>query len=413
MVQQSVIQQVIDAQKQKIQIQSFGLERNILSTLPDIRTHALIVSGIRRCGKSTLLLQLLQRDKQKTLYLNFEDPRLINFELADFQLLDNIIVDSKCDVLFFDEIQVIEHWELYVRQKLDEGFKIVITGSNASLLSRELGTKLTGRHITKELFPFSYQEFLSFKSLQPDVHSLQKYMDIGGFPEYVKTKNTDVLDALFQDILNRDIVVRYGIRDVRALKRLAGYLISNVGNLVTANKLQQPLGVKTNTILEYFSYLEDSYLVNFMPKFSYSLRVQSVNPRKIYVIDPGIVKIASNSFTKDLGHSLENMVYWYLRQSGKEIYYFNENGHECDFVVIKNGEIDQLIQVCYELTPENKEREQRGLQEAMDFFHTDKGLIVTYNQKDAYMQNGKQIAVLPAYEYLTERFSLISALHNL
>jgi predicted AAA+ superfamily ATPase len=277
----------------------------------------------------------------------------------------------------------------------------VITGSNASLLSRELGTKLTGRHITKELFPFSYQEFLSFKSLQANVDSLQKYMDTGGFPEYVKTKNADILIALFQDILNRDIVVRYGIRDVRALKRLAVYLISNVGNLVTANKLQSTLGIKTNTVLEYFSYLEDTYLVNFMPKFSYSLKVQSVNPRKIYVIDPGIIKIASNSFTKNLGHSLENILYWHLRQSGKEIYYFNEKGHECDFVIIHNGKIDQLIQVCYELTPENREREQRGLQEAMDFFHTDQGLIVTYNQQDAYIYNGKQIAILPAYTYLS------------
>jgi predicted AAA+ superfamily ATPase len=401
MVQQSVIQQVLDAQRQKIQRQSSGLERNILSTLPDIRTHALIVSGIRRCGKSTLLLQLLKRDKQNTLYLNFEDPRLIGFELPDFQLLDNIIANSKCDILFFDEIQVVQNWELYVRQKLDEGFKIVITGSNASLLSCELGTKLTGRHITKELFPFSYREFLSFKSLQADIHSLQKYMDTGGFPEYVKTRNTDILDTLFQDILNRDIVVRYGIRDVRALKRLAVYLVSNVSNLVTANKLQQPLGIKTNTILEYFSYLEDSYLVNFMPKFSYSLKIQSINPRKIYIIDPGIIKIASNSFTKNLGHSLENMIYWYLRQSRKEIFYFNENGHECDFIVTEKGKIDRLIQVCYELTPENREREQRGLQEAMDFFHTDRGLIVTYNQKDAYMQNGKQIKILPVYEYLS------------
>jgi predicted AAA+ superfamily ATPase len=229
-------------------------------------------------------------------------------------------------------------------------------------------------------------------------------MDTGGFPEFVKTKNTDILTALFQDILNRDIVVRHGIRDVHALKQLAVYLISNVGNLVTANRLQQPLGIKTSTLLEYFSYLEDSYVVHFMPKFSYYPKVQSINPRKIYIVDPGIVKIASISFTKDLGHSLENMVYCHLRQSGKEIYYFNENGYECDFVVTKNGIIDQLIQVCYKLTPENREREQRGLQEAMNFFHTDKGLIVTYNQKDAYMQNGKQIEALPAYEYLYENY---------
>jgi predicted AAA+ superfamily ATPase len=138
-----------------------------------------------------------------------------------------------------------------------------------------------------------------------------------------------------------------------------------------------------------------------MSKFSYSLKAQAINPRKIYVIDPGIIKIASTSFTPNLGHLLENLIFWELRREGKELFYFNENGSECDFVVTKNEKIEQLIQVCYELTPENREREQRGLQNAMDFFNTDNGLIITYNQKDAYMHNGKQIDVLPAYEYLT------------
>jgi predicted AAA+ superfamily ATPase len=342
----------------------------------------------------------LKGDEKDALYLNFEDPRLVGFELTDFQLLDNIIATAKDNVLFFDEIQVIQGWELYVRQKLDEGFRVIITGSNASLLSRELGTKLTGRHVTKELFPFSYKEFLSFKSLHSNAQSLQKYMEAGGFPEYLQTNNTDILMALFDDILTRDIVVRHGIRDVRSLKRLAVYLVSNVGNLVTANKLQQPLGVRTPTLLDYFSFLEDAYIVNFMPKFSYSLKAQSANPRKIYVIDPGIIKVASTSFTCDYGHSLENLIYWKLRHSGEELYYFNENGHECDFVVAKNGKVTQLIQVCYQLTPENREREQRGLQEAMTFFNTDNGLIITYDQKDTYIQDGKKIEVVPAHEYL-------------
>ena len=400
MIQQAVIQQIIAIQKQKTHRQNIGLQRDILPLLPHIQTHALIISGIRRCGKSTLLLQLLKTNEKDALYLNFEDPRLVGFELTDFQLLDNIITTLKANVLFFDEIQVVQGWELYVRQKLDEGFRVIITGSNASLLSRELGTKLTGRHVTKELFPFSYNEFLSFKSLHSDVRSLQKYMDTGGFPEYLQTNNSDILIALFHDLLTRDIIVRHGIRDVRALKRLAVYLVSNVGNLVTANKLQQPLGIKTPTLLEYFSFLEDAYLINFMPKFSYSLKVQSVNPRKIYVIDPGIIKVASTSFTCDYGHLLENLIYWKLRRSGEELYYFNENGHECDFVVTKNGKITQLVQVCYQLTPENREREQCGLQEAMTFFNTDNGVIITYNQKDVYMQDGKSIKIIPAHEYL-------------
>jgi predicted AAA+ superfamily ATPase len=400
MIQQSLIQEVLLSQKQKISRQPLGLAREILPSLPDTNTHALIISGIRRCGKSTLLLQLLKGNSRSPLYLNFEDPRLFGFELPDFQLLDNIISEQKSETLFFDEIQVVERWELYVRQKLDEGFKVFITGSNASLLSRELGTKLTGRHITKELFPFSYSEFLAFKSLTADIKSWQKYMDTGGFPEFVKTGNTDTLTELLYDILMRDIAVRHAIRDINALKRLAVYLISNVGNLVTASKLQQPLNIKSSTtVLEYFSFLEDTYLVNFLSKFSYSSKAQLISPRKIYVIDSGIVKVASTSFTKDDGHKLENLVYWELRRKGKELYYFNENGCECDFVVIKKSQIEQVIQVCYCLTPENTEREQRGLHEAMKFFNTDNGIIITNNQSDAYIFDGKQINIIPAYQY--------------
>jgi predicted AAA+ superfamily ATPase len=400
MIQQSLIQEVLLSQKQKIQRQPIGLEREILPSFPDTNIHALIISGIRRCGKSTLLLQLLKSRGQSPLYLNFEDPRLFGFELSDFRLLDSIITEQKSETLFFDEIQVVDRWELYIRQKLDEGFKVFVTGSNASLLSRELGTKLTGRHITKELFPFSYSEFVTFKSLTADAKSWQNYMDTGGFPEFVKTNNTDILTELLYDILMRDVAVRHGIRDTNALKRLVVYLVSNVGNLITASKIQQPLNIKSaTTVLEYFSFLEDAYLVNFLPKFSYSVKAQLISPRKIYVIDSGIVKVTSTSFTKDEGHKLENLVYWELRRKEKELYYCNENGCECDFVVMKKSKPEQVIQVCHCLTPENTEREQRGLHEAMKFFNIDNGIIITNNQSDAYIFDGKQINIIPAYQY--------------
>jgi predicted AAA+ superfamily ATPase len=403
MIQQAVLQRVIDIQQKKMLRLGTGFQRALLPDMPVLQSHALIVTGIRRCGKSTLLKQMLETDDSKKLFLSFEDPRLFNFELSDFEILDTIIENSKAETLFLDEIQVVDSWELYVRQKLDEGFRVAVTGSNASLLSRELGTKLTGRHISKELFPFSYREFLGFKRLQANEKSWQKYTDTGGFPEFLKTGNTDILTELFHDILNRDIIVRHGIRDARSLKNLAVYLASNVGSLVTASRLQRPLNIKTAaTVLDYFSFLEDTYLVNFMPKFSYSLRVQMINPRKIYFIDTGLIKVVSTSFTENKGHLLENMIYWELRRRGKELYYFNENNAECDFAVMKNGKIEQLIQVCYELLPENREREIRGLKEAMDFFKTDNGLIVSFYQRDAFMLNGKRIEVLPAYEFCSE-----------
>ena len=404
MIQQSVLQRIINTQERQFLRLGTGYKRALLPSIPSLQSHALIVTGIRRCGKSTLLKQMIETEKGKKLFLSFEDPRLFNFEIPDFEILDTIIDDSKSETLFFDEIQVVHGWELYVRQKLDEGFRVVVTGSNASLIGRELGTKLTGRHISKELFPFSYLEFLGFKGLVADEKSLLKYMDTGGFPEFLKTNNPDILIELFHDILNRDIIVRHGIRDSRSIKNLAVYLTSNTGNLVTASKLQQPLNIKTaTTILDYFSFLEESYLVHFMPKFSYSLKAQMINPRKIYITDTGMIKVASTSFTQNKGHLLENLIYLELRRAGKELYYFNENKVECDFVVMKNEKLEQVIQVCYELLPENREREIRGLSDALEFFNTDNGLIISFNQRDAFMFNDKRIEVIPAWEYLAQK----------
>lgn len=234
-----------------------GLERETLSSLPELLSHAVIVSGIRRCGKSTFLHQFTRKvGKDYFFYFNFDDIRLSSFSVPDYALIDAVIRESECTFLFFDEIQSAPEWELYIRQKLDERFQIIITGSNASLLSGELGTKLTGRHITKDLFPFSYAEFLSFTRSFRCSASLDAYLESGGFPEYLKTGNSDVLVQLQTDILYRDIAVRYGIRDVSSLKRLFTILLSNATHLISPSKLIQSVGVNSpSTVLEYFSYL--------------------------------------------------------------------------------------------------------------------------------------------------------------
>lgn len=374
----------------------------MLTELPtNLANHALIIAGIRRCGKSTLLGQLIKNKTEGYLFINFDTPLLYGFEMADFKVLDELIAKNNCKRLFFDEIQVVKGWELYIRQKLDEGFKVIVTGSNATLLSQELGTKLTGRHITKILYPFSFQEFNRFLKLNPDEAALLKYLDKGGFPDYVKTNNQDILTSLFEDILFRDIAVRFGVRDIQSLKRLLLYLVANVGNLVTANKLTQVLGIRsTATILEYFSYFEQTYLLSLMPKFSYSYRAQSVNPRKIYVLDNGLIGAVTPSYSKDSGRKLENAVYWKLRQKNKTVNYFNETGFECDFVVTQNNEVEELIQVCYDLNHDNSVREERGLLEAMKFFNKESGTIVTMNQRDKILVDGKTIHVIPAFEFL-------------
>jgi uncharacterized protein len=397
---QTQIAEVVDTQSQNFLSKDLGWGREILPKLEVHNNFALIVTGVRRCGKSTLLFQFLKEKFDNAFYLHFEDPRLAGFENDDFNRLSNEIGKRKPQVLFFDEIQLLENWELFIRQKLDEGYKIVITGSNATLLSKELGTKLTGRHLSVELFPFSYTEFLGLKKLKNGKKSADEYLLKGGFPEYLKTENGFVLNQLLEDILYRDIAIRYGIRDVRSLKQLAVYLLSNIAKPVSANNLKELFGIKsTSALLNYFTYLENAYIVQFLPMFSYSLKKQIRNPNKVYAIDLGLFSENSIVFTDESGRRLENTVYLHLRRKSKELYYFQEK-KECDFVTFDKGKPKELVQVCYDLTPANLDREISGLLTALDYFDKPTGKIVTLNQKDFFSKNGKKIEVIPLNDFL-------------
>ncbi|HNS18828.1 MAG TPA: ATP-binding protein [Bacteroidales bacterium] len=401
MILESVIERVVEQQSIVIANRDTGLPRELVPAVQSLASHALIISGVRRCGKSTLLMQMMKGMKEETVYLNFESPRLYGFSLNDFSRLDHVIRRSGTGTLFFDEIQLVQGWEMYVRQKLDEGFRVIITGSNASLLSQEMGSKLTGRHITQELFPFSYSEFLTFRDEGPSAESLGAYMITGGFPEYVKSGDPEQLATLFNDVLIRDIVARYGIRDIRSLQRLASYLLSNTGNRVTATKLKQPLSIgATSTVLSWFSHLEMSCLVSLMPMYGDSVKAQMINPRKVYAIDPGLVEAISVSMSEDAGRKLENVVFLHLRRKYRELYYFDEQG-ECDFVAMDRGAVAEIVQVCYDLTPDNLDRELNGLMRAMKRFGKSRAIIVTFSGRDRIGKDSFEIDVVPAWEYLT------------
>lgn len=403
MILQSTLEQVISQQKARLENLDSGLPRELLPEMQSLSSHALIISGIRRCGKSTLMLQMMNQMKNDSiLYLNFESPLLYDFSLNDFSRLDVIIEKKQAKVLFLDEVQLIDKWEIYVRQKLDEGLKVIVTGSNAALLSMELGSKLTGRHITRELFPFSYREFLTFKKLSPSEESLNQYLSKGGFPEYLKTEDEQQLTTLFDDIVMRDIVARYGIKDIKSLQRLATFLITNISNRITATKLKQPLSIgATSTILTWFSHLELSYLFAFVPMFSHSTKAQLINPKKVYAIDPGMLESISLKPDRDKGRRLENLIFLHLRRKYKEIYYLDHKGKgECDFLAFNRGAVQEIIQVCQELTPDNLEREVKGITEATRFLDFQKGIIVTLSQKDKIIHDKMEIEVVPAYEYL-------------
>ncbi|MBW6492534.1 MAG: ATP-binding protein [Lentimicrobium sp.] len=402
MLSQLIIEQVIDSQKQRLIHLDTGLPRNFPET-GNLTTHAFIVSGIRRCGKSTLLQQIHKSFSNNSIYLNFEDPRLAGFDLSDLNRMHEIAVKKGADVYFFDEVQVIENWESFVRFRLDEGYRIFITGSNAAMLSREMGTKLTGRHITKELFPFSFSEFLSFTGMEAGSASSGKYLRSGGFPEYLRTGLPEVLMHAFNDIIIRDIAVRYNVKNVMVLQQLAAWLVSNTGKPFSGNSIRKIFQIgSSSSMMDYLSYFNDAWLFFYLPKFSYSHKVQVVNPKKVYCIDNGFVDINSVSFNDDNGRLLENMVFMQLRRITSEIFYFSEK-KECDFIVFQNGKLLDLYQVSWQLDQNNMDRELSGLIEAMDYFGKKNAKIITFDQSDKFIITGKTIVAQPFHEWAMTR----------
>lgn len=400
MKSQNIIASVLDSQKAELAKKPEGLQREIARDVPVIKNFATIITGIRRCGKSTLMLQLLKERKEKSLFLNFEDIRLSGFDASDFTRLNKEIEHRRVKILFFDEIQIIDQWELFINQKIDEGYQVFLTGSNASLLSRELGTHLTGRQLSVDLYPFSYIEFLAFNKLKNNVENFNQYLQLGGMPEYVKNRRGVILQQLVDDIIYRDIAVRHQIRNVNGLRELTVYLVSNIGKPVSARSLTGLFGItSTSTIIDYFAYLRDSYLIDFVPFFDYSIKVQSRNPKKVYTTDPGIYQQINTSFTDDLGRQLENAVYQHLRRGTGNIFYFKRKG-ECDFVVLQKGKAVSCIQVCHEVDDINMNRELLGLRSALDFFGLKEGLIVTHNQSDHFEIEGLSVKLIPAWQFI-------------
>ena len=404
MIKRQDLAQTVLSQRENVLSNTDTFPRRLLGNI-DLQhpQYADIITGIRRCGKSTLVEQLMQRYAEESFYLNFDTPALFGFTIEDFRTLDEEIKQSGAHYLFFDEIQVVTGWESYVRSRIDARNKIVVTGSNASMLSRELGTRMTGRHISHRLMPFSYSEFIGYKKLQAGEESLNQYMQLGGFPAYLQTERKELLSDLAVDVLYRDILVRYGLRDEQSLKNLMTFLMRNVGNLITGNKLTQTIRVKSaKTVLDYMAYMENVYLFFSVPRFSFSYRSQLVNPKKVYCVDLGLQSIFSPSFSEDRGHRLENLVFVELYRQGREIYYYNNNGYECDFVVCDNQRPVLLIQVCEEIVIDNQDREYGGLVAAMKELQVDKGVILTMNQSDMACVDGYSIETVPVWKWITD-----------
>jgi len=394
------LRSIILDQRQNLEAENRFITRNQLNTIDPDSPQALVITGVRRCGK-TILLKELAQSLPGYYYLSFEDARLTPFEATDFIKTEEVFLEEfgKCDYLLFEEIQNVPGWEFYIRQKLDQKRHVILSGSNARLLSREPGTHLTGRHLDFELFPFSYQEYLVFKNTTAGLSSFQKYLTLGGFPEFLFSRKKDYLQQLLIDVLMRDIAVKHAVRNVKVLKEMTVFLLSNVGKDYSYHSIRRvfSLGAVT-TVIDYISFLEESYLLFSIPKFDHSLKNQSVNPKKIYAVDNGLALANSLSFSSDMGRMLENLVFLMLRRRYKEIYYFRDT-RECDFIVRESGVVTMAVQVCAQLTHDNKDRELEGLKNAMLFFNLPEGLLLTMNEDDKITIGDRTITIKPVWKW--------------
>lgn len=375
----------------------------------------IVITGVRRSGKSTLLRQLSKNYAQFN-YINFEDERLIDFTYRDFNtLLEAFLgLHPESRVFFFDEIQEIKGWEKFVRRLFTEGYKLYVTGSNATLLSSEIATSITGRNLKIELYPFSFKEYLSyhntpikkiFTTKEKAMISKQSadYIQFGGFPEILQSKDFEELNQIYQDIIIKDLLVRRKIRDSKDFRELSLFLLSNISKKISYNNLKELLEFSTTSkIKNYIDFLCEAYIFFTINKYDASLKKQMVNKKKVYAIDTGIVNAVSFQFSENKGRLLENVVFLELKRRYKDIYYF-EDKNECDFIIKVGRTITQAIQVADSLSdPQTKKREIEGLLSAMNFFGLKKGYIITSDIEEQLTEENKQITIIPFWKWSLE-----------
>ncbi len=394
-----------------------GLIRRNLDLNPYLNTaQVVVITGVRRCGKSSLMFLIKEEMRlsgSEFCYCNFDDERIRAYPtlLNDIYTLHLELYRTE-PVFFFDEIQEVAGWEKFVNRMYEQGRKVFVTGSNATLLSSEISSSLTGRNKVLRLFPFSFSEFLrmegkaypkeklTVKQRSLLLHDLNSYLETGGFPLVVKEKDAEIAHALFQDILYRDILVRYKLSNVEEVKQIALYLASNIGKLFSYATLQNISGLKSlSSVKNYLQYYEASYLFYYLKKFDYSVKKQMMNSRKVFAVDNAIPNRLGFRFSENKGRLLENVVFIELQRRACELYYFSEK-HECDFLVKENLEITEAIQVTYGLNSENHKREIGGLSEAMQALNIPKGTLIVFDNNNFQLDLPPEISIVPAYEWL-------------
>lgn len=368
--------------------------------------HALVLTGVRRCGKSTLQGQIRREVKGGAVTINLEDTRLYGIGPEDFPTLLSILdTDHPKAAVYLDEVQEVPEWQRLVRALLDKGRRVCLTGSNASLLGRELGVKLTGRHVPHEVYPFSFGEFLEFTGQKAGPKPLEQYLLRGGFAAALHAgpeQGPVLLRELLRDVVHRDIVTRHSLRSARPLMTLSLHLLAHPGQPLSLQSLAKGLSLPsvahTGRMVEY---LQDAWLILAVPRFSASFKKRVTSPPKYYAVDTGLAAANNPNSTPDIGRKLENAVLLALkRQRAAPTFAISPHEWECDFVTA-----DQAIQCCARLTPENQKRELRGLIAAATLpggtvRKRRELLVITLDQEDALTEQGHAIRVIPAWKWL-------------
>ncbi len=399
------------------------VEREFLENFKEFINSNLIkvTTGARRSGKSFFTYSLLKNENFG--YVNFDEPMLKNVNSNDIFSALLEIYGKNMNIIFFDEIQNMQAWELFVNKLHRSGYNLFITGSNAKLLSKELSTHLTGRHIQMEIFPFSFREYLQALKFKEPIETtagqglvknhLLNYLENGGFPEIVVEKENPriYLRQLFNDIVEKDIIMRYNIAYKKTFIEIANTLIDNFGNYVTSNSIKNSFGLKSvHTAKNYLYYLNESYLVYFINKLSFKPKEKEVAPKKIYVTDPGLINVVSMKFKEDFGRIIENVVaidllrrrsYWHKTW---EIYYYKDyQDHEVDFAIKDGMRIKYLIQVTYSSgKDEIEKRELNSLIKASNELKCDNLTVITWDYEDEWNIENKKIRFIPLWKWLIE-----------
>lgn len=419
-MQKSLLKEVIDRQNQEREALAHleYVERSKLTEGAKWMSSDLIkvILGPRRAGKSVFSLMLL--GDRPFLYFNFDDPALVGEKLDLYELVDELHTfygDTK--FVLFDEIQNLRGWELFANRLHRKGYNLVLTGSNANLLSMELATHLTGRHFPIEILPFNFQEFLKAKKFSHVDHKsellklLEEYMTFGGFPEVV-IKNQHprgYLDVLFDALLFKDVVKRHKIRFSEQIDQLGSYLISNISGQYSSRKLANILKFKSDVTLErYLKYLEEAYVIFSLSGFSAKAGQRLRSPKKTYAVDNGFVAAKAVQHSPNNGKLMENLVFTELVKKGfepnREIFYYKtRNGREVDFAIRDGYKTTELIQVCYDLRDSDTEqREVKALVEAGQELQVNKLTILTWDEKREVKKGDATIVFRPLYEWMLE-----------